>query len=55
LGTSVDGAPISRASGSVRGSFAFGMTLFDGLVHAGAARALENGSKWRAVVGIGVF
>lgn len=53
LGASGDGSPLSVATGRVRSTFGFGMTLFSGTFHLGVARPIESGARWKIEAGFG--
>ena len=52
LGIDEAGVPVSRPTDGVRSSYDVRLRLFGGAASAGAARAVERGSRWRFVFGI---
>ncbi len=53
LGTNTDGTPLSVATNGVRATFGFGVTMFSGTFHLGAARPVDRGGRWKLAVGFG--
>jgi hypothetical protein len=53
LGTNDSGEPISRPTDRVRSTFGAGISLFNELLHVGAARPLDHAAAWRFTVGFG--
>ena len=53
LGVAMGSAPISRATDGVRATAGFGLTLFNGFVHIGVARAIDKPSGWKFAAGVG--
>jgi len=55
LGTTGTGDPISRPTDRIRSTFGAGISLFNELLHVGAARPLDHNAPWRFTVGFGAL
>ena len=53
LAVPLSSTPISRATGGIRATAGFGLTLFSGIAHIGAARPIDHPAPWRVVAGFG--
>ena len=53
LGASWNSTPISRATGGIRATAGFGLTLFSGIAHVGVARPIDHPAPWKVVAGFG--
>jgi hypothetical protein len=55
LGTTETGEPVSRPTDRVRSTFGGGISLFNDLLHLGAARPLDHNAAWRLTAGFGAL
>ena len=55
LGTTDAGDPVSRPTDRIRSTLGAGVSLFNDLLHVGAARPLDHNAAWRFSVGFGAL
>jgi hypothetical protein len=55
LGTNEDGDPVSRPTDRIRSTFGTGISLFNELLHVGAARPMDHNAGWRFSIGFGAL